>query len=105
MADKDDKKAKGADKAPKGDNAQAAKPAKEKRQPKAEAAPKAATAQARDAKAPPRLQAHFENEVRKRLVASENVPTGGSARDFARQVAAEADSTAQIVKAVGIKAE
>ncbi|MBC5782401.1 tripartite tricarboxylate transporter substrate binding protein [Ramlibacter sp. USB13] len=44
-------------------------------------------------------------DVRKRLVASENVPTGGTARDFARQVAAEADSTAQIVKAVGIKAD
>lgn len=44
-------------------------------------------------------------EVRGRLQASENVPTGGSARDFARLVAAEADSTAQIVKAVGIKAD
>lgn len=44
-------------------------------------------------------------EVRGRLQASENVPTGGSARDFARQVAAEAESTAQIVKAVGIKAD
>jgi tripartite-type tricarboxylate transporter receptor subunit TctC len=44
-------------------------------------------------------------DVRQRLVASENVPTGGPARDFARQVAAEADSTAQIVKAVGIKAD
>ena len=44
-------------------------------------------------------------DVRNRLLASENVPTGGTARDFARQVTAEADSTAQIVKAVGIKAE
>ena len=44
-------------------------------------------------------------EVRNRLLASENVPTGGTARDFARQVAAEADSTARIVKAVGIKAD
>jgi tripartite-type tricarboxylate transporter receptor subunit TctC len=43
--------------------------------------------------------------VRNRLLASENVPTGGTARDFARQVAAEADSTARIVKAVGIKAD
>ena len=79
MADKEDKKAKsgnqaGADKAPKadrgpkGDATQAAKPAKEKRQPKAEVAAKAATAQARDSKAPPRLQALFEGEVRKRLV-------------------------------------
>ena len=44
-------------------------------------------------------------DVRKRLLASENVPTGGTAREFAHQIAAEADSTAQIVKAVGIKAE
>jgi tripartite-type tricarboxylate transporter receptor subunit TctC len=44
-------------------------------------------------------------ELRGRLVASENVPTGGSARDFARQVAAEADSTARIVRAANIKAE
>ena len=44
-------------------------------------------------------------EVRKRLLASENVPTGGTAREFARVIAAEADSTAQIVKAVGIKAD
>jgi tripartite-type tricarboxylate transporter receptor subunit TctC len=43
--------------------------------------------------------------VRNRLLASENVPTGGSARDFARAVAAEADSTARIVRAAGIKAE
>jgi tripartite-type tricarboxylate transporter receptor subunit TctC len=43
--------------------------------------------------------------VRNRLVASENVPTGGSAREFARQIAAEADSTVRIVKTVGIKAE
>ena len=44
-------------------------------------------------------------ELRGRLVASENVPTGGSAREFARQVAAEADSTARIVRAANIKAE
>lgn len=44
-------------------------------------------------------------EVRKRLVASENQPTGGSAADFARTIAAQADSTAQIVRAVGIKAD
>ena len=44
-------------------------------------------------------------EVRNRLVASENVPTGGAPRDFARVVAAEADSTARIVKAAGIRAE
>jgi tripartite-type tricarboxylate transporter receptor subunit TctC len=44
-------------------------------------------------------------DVRSKLVASENVPTGGKAADFARQIAAEADSTARIVKAVGIKAD
>lgn len=44
-------------------------------------------------------------DVRNRLVASENVPTGGTPRDFARAIAAEADGTAKIVKAVGIKAD
>jgi tripartite-type tricarboxylate transporter receptor subunit TctC len=44
-------------------------------------------------------------EVRTRMTASQNVPTGGTAREFARQVAAEADSTARIVRAVGIRAE
>ena len=44
-------------------------------------------------------------QVRNRLVASENVPTGGSAREFARQITAEADSTLRIVRAVGIRAE
>lgn len=44
-------------------------------------------------------------ELRGRLLASENVPTGGTARDFARQVAAEADSIARIVRATGVKAE
>lgn len=44
-------------------------------------------------------------DVRNRLLASENVPTGGTPRDFARSVATEADNTAKIVKAVGIKAD
>jgi tripartite-type tricarboxylate transporter receptor subunit TctC len=44
-------------------------------------------------------------DVRKRLVASENQPTGGSASEFARTVAAEAQSTEKIVRAVGIKAD
>lgn len=43
--------------------------------------------------------------VRNRLRASDNVPTGGSARDFARQITAEADSTLRIVRSVGIKGE
>ena len=44
-------------------------------------------------------------EVRNRLLASENVPTGGAPRDFAKLIAAEADSTARIVRTVGIKGE
>jgi tripartite-type tricarboxylate transporter receptor subunit TctC len=44
-------------------------------------------------------------DVRARLVGSENVPTGGSARDFARQIAAESESNARIIKAAGIKGE
>ncbi|MEJ5991676.1 tripartite tricarboxylate transporter substrate binding protein [Ramlibacter sp. PS3R-8] len=43
--------------------------------------------------------------MRNRLMASDNVPTGGTAREFTRQIAAEADSTLRIVRAVGIKAE
>ncbi|MDB5953618.1 tripartite tricarboxylate transporter substrate binding protein [Ramlibacter sp.] len=45
------------------------------------------------------------SEVRQRLLASENVPTGGSAREFARQIAAEAESSARIIRAAGIKAD
>ena len=44
-------------------------------------------------------------DVRSRLVASDNVPTGGSAAEFARQIAAESANNAQIIKAAGIKAE
>ena len=44
-------------------------------------------------------------EVRSRITGGENVPTGGAARDFARQVAAEADSTMEIVRSVGLRAE
>ncbi len=43
--------------------------------------------------------------VRQRLLASENLPTGGTAREFARQIAAEADSSARIIRAAGIKAD
>jgi tripartite-type tricarboxylate transporter receptor subunit TctC len=57
-----------------------------------------------------RLNADFNSAlgtaaVRNRLLASENVPTGGSAREFARQIAAEADNTLRIVRATGIKGE
>lgn len=44
-------------------------------------------------------------ELRARITVAENLVTGGSARDFARQIAAEADSTLAIVRSVGIRAE
>lgn len=44
-------------------------------------------------------------DVRVRLTGADNVPTGGSAAEFARQIAAESDNNARIIKAAGIKAE
>jgi len=44
-------------------------------------------------------------EVRARLAATDNVPTGGTASDFARQIAAESANNARIIRAAGIKAE
>jgi tripartite-type tricarboxylate transporter receptor subunit TctC len=44
-------------------------------------------------------------DVRNRLVASDNVPTGGTAKDFAREIAAESQANAQIIRSVGIKAD
>jgi tripartite-type tricarboxylate transporter receptor subunit TctC len=44
-------------------------------------------------------------ELRKKLLDADNVPTGGSAADFARQIAGESASNARIVKAANIKAE
>ncbi|HWI83604.1 tripartite tricarboxylate transporter substrate binding protein [Ramlibacter sp.] len=44
-------------------------------------------------------------EVRSRLTGTDNVPTGGSAADFARQIAAESANNARIIKAAGIKAD
>ena len=44
-------------------------------------------------------------EVHNRLVASDNVPTGGTPREFAREIAAESQANAQIIRAVGIKAD
>ena len=40
-----------------------------------------------------------------RLVASDNVPTGGSAAEFARQIATESDNNARIIKAANIRSE
>ena len=44
-------------------------------------------------------------ELRSRLIASDNVPTGGSAAEFARQIAQESGNNARIIRAAGIKAE
>jgi len=44
-------------------------------------------------------------DVRARLTGADNVPTGGSASEFGRQIAAESDNNARIIKAAGIKAE
>lgn len=66
------------------------------------------------AKTPPEVVERFNAEVNKvlampevrtRLQASDNVPTGGSAAEFARLIAAESDNNAKIIKAAGIKAE
>lgn len=44
-------------------------------------------------------------DIRARLTGSDNVPTGGSAADFGRQIAAESDNNARIIRAANIKAE
>lgn len=44
-------------------------------------------------------------EVRQRLLAADNVPTGGSSAAFAKEIAVESDNNARIIKAVGIKAD
>jgi tripartite-type tricarboxylate transporter receptor subunit TctC len=44
-------------------------------------------------------------DVRAKLAASDNVPTGGSAADFAHQIAADSAGNARIIKAAGIKAD
>ncbi len=44
-------------------------------------------------------------DVRARLTGSDNVPTGGSAADFGRQIAAESDNNARIIRTANIKAE
>lgn len=44
-------------------------------------------------------------EIRSRLLATDNVPTGGSAADFAKQIAAESAANLRIIRAVGIKAD
>ena len=44
-------------------------------------------------------------DLRARLTGADNVPTGGSAAEFAKQIALESENNARIVKAAGIKAE
>src|SRR5450830_272097 len=44
-------------------------------------------------------------DVRSRLLASENLPTGGKASDFARLIAQESEANARIIRQAGIKAE
>jgi tripartite-type tricarboxylate transporter receptor subunit TctC len=44
-------------------------------------------------------------DLRSRLVASDNVPTGGTAQAFAREIAAESESNGRIIRANGIKGE
>jgi tripartite-type tricarboxylate transporter receptor subunit TctC len=44
-------------------------------------------------------------DLRQRLVASDNVPTGGTAAEFGRAIAQESENNARIVKAAGIRAE
>jgi tripartite-type tricarboxylate transporter receptor subunit TctC len=44
-------------------------------------------------------------ELRQRLLSADNVPTVGSAADFARQIAQESASNDRIIKAAHIKVE
>ena len=44
-------------------------------------------------------------DLRARLTASDNLPTGGRAADFARQIATESEHNARIIKAANIRAE
>lgn len=44
-------------------------------------------------------------DVRARLASGDNVPTGGSAAEFARQIATESENNARIIKAAGIRAD
>ncbi len=44
-------------------------------------------------------------DIRQRLLASDNVPTGGSSAEFAKQIAAESEVNARIIKAANIRLE
>ena len=43
-------------------------------------------------------------DMRSKLDATDNVPTGGTAAEFARQIALESDNNARIIRSAGIKA-
>lgn len=44
-------------------------------------------------------------DIRARLTGSDNVPTGGSAAEFARQIAAESQNNLRVIRSAGIKVE
>ncbi|MCJ0762626.1 Bug family tripartite tricarboxylate transporter substrate binding protein [Variovorax terrae] len=44
-------------------------------------------------------------EIRRKLEATDNVPTGGRAADFARAIATESENNGRIIKAAGIRPE
>lgn len=44
-------------------------------------------------------------DLRAKLIATDNVPTGGAAADFAKAIAAEYEADGRIIKAAGIKAD
>ncbi|MFC5574143.1 Bug family tripartite tricarboxylate transporter substrate binding protein [Xenophilus aerolatus] len=63
---------------------------------------------------PPALVARYNAEINKalaspelraKLTATDNVPTGGSPSDFAREILAEYESNGRIIRAAGIKAD
>ncbi|MFZ3117000.1 MAG: tripartite tricarboxylate transporter substrate binding protein, partial [Variovorax sp.] len=44
-------------------------------------------------------------DLRAKLTATDNVPTGGTAADFAKAIAAEYEADGRVIKAAGIKAD
>ncbi|MCG2593913.1 tripartite tricarboxylate transporter substrate binding protein [Ramlibacter sp. XY19] len=44
-------------------------------------------------------------DVRNRMIASDNVPTGGSVKEFAREIAAESAENSRLIKSAGIKGD
>ena len=44
-----------------------------------------------------------ENDIRAKLDATDNVPTGGTTAEFARQIALESENNARIIRAAGIQ--